>query len=56
LTEALEEMVATMDKIVYFEHHGIELVKLVYRSMEADKESSTVELILHDTKTWSFPQ
>ena len=37
------------DKIgAYFEHHGIELVKLVYRSMEADKDISTVELILHD--------
>jgi len=39
------------DKIsAYFDHHGIELVKLVYRSMEADKDISTVELILHDMK------
>merc|ERR1719503_77676 len=39
------------DKIAaYFEHHGIELIKLVYRSMEADKDISTVELILHDMK------
>merc|ERR1711865_180215 len=52
--------VAIIDKFVndswgtkidaYFEHHGIELVKLVYRSMEADKDISTVELILHDMK------
>jgi len=52
--------VAVIDKFVeenwgekisaYFEHHGIELIKLVYRSMEADKDISTVELILHDMK------
>jgi len=52
--------VAIIDKFVeenwgqkisaYFEHYGIELVKLVYRSMEADKDISTVELILHDMK------
>ena len=36
------------DKIGAYFEHGIELVKLVYRSMEADKVISTVELILHD--------
>jgi len=39
------------DKLAaYFEHHGIEYVKLVYRSMEVDKDISTVEIILHDMK------
>jgi len=39
------------DKIAaYFEHHGIEYVRLVYRSMEVDKDISTVEVILHDMK------
>jgi len=34
----------------YFAHHGIELVKLIYRAMEADKDISTVETILFDLK------
>jgi len=52
--------VAVIDKFVeeawgakiqaYFDFHGVELIKLVYRSMEADKDISTVEVILHDMK------
>jgi len=34
----------------YFAHHGIDLVKLIYRAMEADKDISTVETILFDLK------
>ena len=36
------------DKIGAYFEHGIELVKLAYRSTEADKVISTVELILHE--------
>ncbi|MEM6507576.1 MAG: sedoheptulose 7-phosphate cyclase, partial [Planctomycetota bacterium] len=34
----------------YFEHHGIELEKLVYRAMEVDKGIQTVERMLGDFK------
>ena len=57
LHKLIGECVAVIDKFVednwgdkigaYFEH-GIESVKLVYRSMEADKLISTVERILHE--------
>lgn len=34
----------------YFKHHNIEMIKLVYRCMEVDKDISTVEEILVDLK------
>jgi len=41
------------DLCKYFAHHGVELTKLVYRAMEADKDISTVEEILKDLKMHS---
>jgi 3-dehydroquinate synthetase len=35
----------------YFEHHGVQLHKLVYRAMEVDKHVSTVERMLGDFKS-----
>lgn len=34
----------------YFKHHNIDMIKLVYRCMEVDKDISTVEQILVDLK------